>query len=65
MIYIKYGWDKLLVDPDNGENCQRKLAAVSGISFDAKLFLILNMFIGIPGYIIYQRLPLAPSMIIW
>jgi len=27
MCYIKYGWDKLLVDPDNGENCCRKLAS--------------------------------------
>jgi len=27
MCYIKYGWHKLLVDPDNGENCCRKLAS--------------------------------------
>jgi len=26
LCYIKYGWDKLLVDPDNGNNCCRKLA---------------------------------------
>ena len=32
MSYIKYGWDKLLVDPDNGENCRRKLATVSDAS---------------------------------
>ena len=39
MSYIKYGWDKLLVDPDNGENCRRKLATVSGESpVNAKLF---------------------------
>ena len=39
MCYIKYGWDKLLVDPDNGENCHRKLAAtyIPG-SVSVKLF---------------------------
>ena len=39
MCYIKYGWDKLLVDPDNGENCHRKLAAtyIPG-SVSGKLF---------------------------
>ena len=39
MSYIKYGWDKLLLDPDNGENCRRKLATVSDASsVNAKLF---------------------------
>ena len=39
MSYIKYGWDKLLLDPDNGENCQQKLATVSDASsVNAKLF---------------------------
>jgi len=26
-VYIKYGWDKLSTDPDNGKNCCKKLAA--------------------------------------
>ena len=37
--YIKYGWDKLLLDPDNGENCRRKLATVpDSSSINRKLF---------------------------
>ena len=37
--YIKYGWDKLLVDPDNGENCRRKLATVpDSSSVNVRLF---------------------------
>lgn len=27
--YIKYGWDALLIDPDDGENVQRKLQATA------------------------------------
>ena len=39
MSYIKYGWDKLLLDPNNGENCRQKLATVSDASsVNAKLF---------------------------
>ena len=34
-----HGWDKLLVGPDNGENCQQKLASVpDAFSVNTKLF---------------------------
>ena len=37
--YIKYGWDKLLLDPDNGKNCRQKLATVpDSSSTNLKLF---------------------------
>ena len=29
LCYIKFGWDQLLVDPDNGKNCYKKLVASS------------------------------------
>ena len=31
-LYIQYGWDKYLVDPDHGINSQRKLATTRGSS---------------------------------
>ena len=30
--YIKYGWDVLLIDPDDGENIQRKLQATDSFN---------------------------------
>ena len=68
MCYIKYGWDKLLVDPDNGKNCCRKLAT-SHIPDSMSM----NLFQSIPVHkiwngqadcIMYQRLPSALFLII-